>query len=128
MFWYFLGAIIGLIINIALSNAFAGFAEEKGYERGKYFLLCFFFGIIGYAWVGALPDANLQFKVSQLERNIRNSDSNSIVSQQHVGARNAAAYSYDANLPQNNKWTCKCGKKNPSYVTTCVCGTSKRDL
>ena len=109
---YLFFAIIGFIVNIILSNAFAGLAEDKGYDRNKYFWLWFVFGIIGYAWIGALPDANLQFKVSQFERYIRNNDTTS----------------NDSTPLQNGNWKCKCGKQNAAYVTTCVCGTSKRDL
>lgn len=128
MGWIIFGAIAGIIINIALCDAFAGFAGEKGYDRGKYFWMCFFFGILGYVWVAGLPDIKLQSKISQLERDLRNTTTKSVASQPQQPAHNTATVSYDTTVPQNGNWRCKCGRKNPPYVTTCVCGTSKYNL
>lgn len=37
-------------------------------------------------------------------------------------------HEYDKKLMQSGGWTCKCGKVNPSYTSTCVCGRSKYKL
>ena len=66
MEWYFIvTAIVGLIIHIALASLFAGYAETKGYEKGAFFALCFFFGVIGYCVVGALPDKVLYEMIAE---------------------------------------------------------------
>ena len=65
---YTLIIIVGLIISLALSNKFADFAEQKGYERNHYFWICFFLGMLGYVWVAALPDAALRREIAALKR------------------------------------------------------------
>ena len=135
MFWSLLGAAVALIINIALSAAFSGFAENKGYERGKYFWICFFFGTLGYVWVAGLPDVHLQYKIENLERELRNagiiastSHSQSTAYKPAAPAYQAPVSSHQATVFQDGSWMCKCGRKNPPYVTSCVCGTNKRDI
>ena len=45
-----------VIITLAACVGFAKIAEEKGYDRRKYLLWCFFGGLLGYMMVIALPD------------------------------------------------------------------------
>lgn len=33
-----------------------------------------------------------------------------------------------SNKPIANGWTCSCGRNNPTYASTCVCGKNKRDI
>lgn len=44
-----------IAINLIIAHFFAEIAEMKGYERRKYFLLSFFFGLAGWLMVVALP-------------------------------------------------------------------------
>lgn len=60
--------ILGLIISCLLSGKFADFAAQKGYERSHYFWICFFFGMLGYVWVAALPDAALYNELAVLRK------------------------------------------------------------
>ena len=107
MFWLILGVLIGLTINIVLCLRFAEFAEEKGYHKGKYFWMCFFLGVIGFAWVAALPDLTLQERLSKIEGSLHTT----------------------INTVANNKfWICgNCKAKNSSNYGQCRnCGTYRR--
>lgn len=61
------GLLAGMItIYVLITNAYAKCAQEKGYEKRKYFWLCFFFGMIGYVVVAALPDKALNDRLNVL--------------------------------------------------------------
>lgn len=51
-------AIIALAIQIYFSMTFAEIATKKGYNGATYGWLCFFFSVVGYCLVIALPDLN----------------------------------------------------------------------
>lgn len=70
IFMYIFTAIISFCVHLFLCGSFSGFAVEKGYESTKYFLICFFFGILGYVWVAGLPDLRLQQRVFSLEHQV----------------------------------------------------------
>ena len=63
-------ALIALIIQIALTAYFAGIATKKGHNGFGYGCLCFFFGVIGYCVVAALPDLTTEERISSLSREI----------------------------------------------------------
>ena len=48
--------IILVYLDYVISSFFAQAAEEKGYNEKKYFWISFWFGIVGYLLVIALPD------------------------------------------------------------------------
>ena len=48
--------VIGILIDYFLAVQAAKIAEEKGYEPKGCKWVCFFFGIIGYILVAAMPD------------------------------------------------------------------------
>ena len=58
--------LISLIINIVFAVVFSSVAEEKGYFSKGYFWLCFFFGLIGYVYICALPNTNLEHKLNSV--------------------------------------------------------------
>ena len=55
-YWMWLVAGFALIADIIGAIEMAGAAYSKGYSRVKYFLICFFFTLLGYLIVIALPD------------------------------------------------------------------------
>ena len=109
MEWFIIGAIVGLVINIVLSNKFADIAEDKGYTRTSYFWACFFLGTLGCLMVAALPDLEVRAMVRKLK------------------SANNTSFA-DTNILQNGGWKCDCGRINASYVSSCVCGKNKRQL
>ena len=57
----FLTALIYLIIDIIVCNIAGGIAEDKGYEKNRWFWICFWLPF-GFLLVAALPDLKLQEK------------------------------------------------------------------
>ena len=128
-------AIICILISLAICNHFANVAAEKGYDKVKYFWIGFFFGVFAYAWIAALPDLELQHKVSQLERKIENMERIALTSK----FGNGPAVSYSANYANDEDtystskavttddghWICgKCRTKNSMNYGQCKkCGT-----
>ena len=128
MLWYVICAIVALVISIALSFTFAGFAQEKGYEGSKYFWLCFFFGVVAYAWVAGLPDVYLHSRISQLEQAIHKANAQPSISHGQRTYSDSTTPSHYIGVLKNGNWICKCGRENSSYVSSCSCGTNKRDI
>lgn len=71
--------ILYFIIHIALCVKCGNIAEEKGYsgEGGKYCAICFFFGIIGFCLVAALPDKGLYEEITRLKKMLSTNNANS---------------------------------------------------
>ena len=81
-----LGIIVVLIINYFIAQKGEYVAELKGYGKEiKAFSMCFWFGILGFIYVAALPDQIQQeqnLKIIKLLKKInvennQNTDSNS---------------------------------------------------
>ena len=54
--WIVFGIIVYIVIALVAADTFASIAEEKGFERGKYYAMSLLLGIIGWIAVAALPD------------------------------------------------------------------------
>lgn len=52
--------IFYLIANGILASNASGIAEEKGYEKRKWFHMCFWLGLIAYLIIAAMPDKVLR--------------------------------------------------------------------
>ena len=61
-----------LFIHIGICVKFATIATDKGHSGLAYGLLCFFFTIIGYCLVAALPDLKMQEKLNDITRKLDN--------------------------------------------------------
>lgn len=48
--------ILFIILQYYIAKQFESTAADKGYKHSRYFHLCFWFGIVGYILVAALPD------------------------------------------------------------------------
>lgn len=68
VFWIVL--IVFILIRYLLAREFQLAAEYKGYETKKYKWICFFFGIVGYLLVIALPD--IQVKLPEEPEEVSN--------------------------------------------------------
>ena len=60
LFVFLLLIAIPLLINIMLALMFKNIAKQKGHYEARYFWIPFFFGIVGYIMVAALPDRGVQ--------------------------------------------------------------------
>ena len=102
---YILIGIVAIIINIYISVLFQEAAANKGFDEAKYFWICFFFGLVGYLFVIALP--NLCYSQSSSTFN---------ASQPTPLSKQTAA--------QTSEKTCiNCGKKQSILNEICIeCG------
>ena len=116
-----LGSIIVLYINYAIANEFQIAAKDKGYPERKYFWYCFFFGIIGYLMVIALPDH------SRIPT-IRTASTSKHTPPSAAPASTPSATPSAASAKSNDEfWVCPaCKTKNLNSRTTCwSCNTPK---
>lgn len=118
MGWYIFLGIIALIVNVAFSMKFAEIAEDKGYNGTPYGLLCFFFGVVGYCMVAALPDLTLYNRIYE-DRNDRKAILFS------ADRSEVKAVSVVKSSMIGNKWVCgKCKTENSANYGQCKkCGT-----
>lgn len=113
MFWYILGLIVVLIIQIAIASKFSSIAEDKGYDGSPYFWACVFLGVIGYCMVAALPDLTLYRKINNLTNpgstTNKSASPGSTISKSVTGSKT---------------WTCKnCNTENSAVFASCqTCG------
>ena len=56
--------IVAISIKFMLASYFCEIACDKGYGEKRYFWVPFFFGIIGYIMVAALPDRGIKYQLS----------------------------------------------------------------
>lgn len=56
LIFFIIGLTISFIIRICIAGKFGSIAKEKGYSFASHFLMCIFFGFIGWITVCALPD------------------------------------------------------------------------
>ena len=53
---YIIALIVGIVLHLYASSVAAGIANDKGYEEGKWFHICFWFSVFGFIIVAAMPD------------------------------------------------------------------------
>lgn len=75
----FLLLMVALVIDIAFAVYAGAIAEEKGYSKGNWIAVCFFFGIIGYILVAALPDMEARATLSSIHAMLSKGDSRAIM-------------------------------------------------
>jgi len=121
---YVIIGIVALIIQIVISSKFANIAAEKGYDALPYGLLCFFFSVAGYCMVAALPDQEIRSKLNDISGKLNKLDSPAPITAQKSSPARA---SVNQSVVPANGWICTCGRANASYVSSCVCGLSKRE-
>lgn len=64
------------VINAAFAVYAGGVAEEKGYSNVKWGVVCFFFGIVGYSLLAALPDLETRAMLKRIEMKLSTNGSN----------------------------------------------------
>ena len=123
-----LGVWIALAIWVA--KKFAEIAQSKGYDYDTYFHWSFWLGVVGWCMVAALPDNVVRDRLFSLQNGEKTSSgSRSSTSKSQVVLK-ASADDYSMNSRTSaaaGSWTCSCGKVNAGYVSSCVCGKTKKE-
>lgn len=61
IYFIIFGIIVYFLLDAIIANIMEAAAADKGYDkRARVWLMCFFFGVIGYIYVAALPDKKQQ--------------------------------------------------------------------
>lgn len=104
IFIYFLIAIAVIVIYYLIAREFYNIACQKGHYKKRYLWIPFFFSIIGYCMVIALPDRG-----SEKEKNFI-AEPNPVVSK-----------SVSASIDNSNDVICcnYCGTDNPKGAKIC---------
>ena len=66
IFIYIIVIIAILALNGFLASNASDIANEKGYEKKKWFHMCFWLGFIPYIIIAAMPDRYLQAKQDKM--------------------------------------------------------------
>lgn len=114
--WWFVLAILALVIFLWLANVFAEIAEDKGYDGSRYFWLSLLFTVYGYLAVVALPD----LETREIQRSI-------LKSLQDNKADDTSDPSSARDFIPDSFWRCsECGTKNEKTRIACRnCGHYK---
>ena len=128
IFGYFISIAISIIVWILICKKFYNIACDKGHDSTWYFILPFFFGIIGFLIVAALPDRG-DYRIDQLKKEIQelkhqlsksqSKNETEPVIPEKVTEDGPATVSV-ANTDDGDFWTCgKCGKRNMKSNSKC---------
>lgn len=60
--------VVVLCLNGLLASKASDMAQDKGYEKGTWFHMCFWLGPISYIIVAAMPDRVMQGKIDQTNK------------------------------------------------------------
>lgn len=134
-FAYFLIVLVAIAIDIAFAMYAGGIAEQKGYSKGNWIVVCIIFGIFGYTLIAALPDLELRATLENIEKKLakdknddylpRNSSSSNSNSNSNSTMKSLSEMKPLAPLSDSiDYWTCKhCGLENPKEARYCQhCG------
>ena len=73
------GGVLILLLNGLFAKNASNMASDKGYEKRKWFHMCFWLGVISYIIIASMPDRTLQAKQDEtnelLKEMIRKFDS-----------------------------------------------------
>lgn len=106
---FLIALVVGIIQGIIFGFATQTIIESKGY-RDNWFWWGFFFGLIALIVACAKPQ-NTYYSPYQ-----------------GGGLYKSADTLYNEQMMAEGGWKCSCGKVQASYVSSCSCGKSKREV
>lgn len=117
--------LIVLAINFAFAVYAGGVAEEKGYSNVKWGVVCFFFGIVGYSLLAALPDLEARAMLKRIEMKLstNGSDATMLPISDSTSQKKTSAVTWNT----KGEWKCpQCGTLNQRNALFCKgCGEYK---
>ena len=108
--------VVAIIAECVFAAVFANIASQKGHSWGVYFGVCFFFSLIGYIMVAALPTETYRDRYSGGYETF------------HEQLKAASKSGGGSSVQISGGWTCTCGRSLPNVATSCVCGALKRNV
>lgn len=145
--FYFILALVALLIAIAFALYAGGIAEDKGYSKGAWIAICLIFGVIGYILVAALPDLAMRATLKNIEEKLAKygndscylkNNSNGYFSKNNSNSTMSslsemtplaplASDSSQEKTVERGGWVCKiCDTRNADHDHFCKgCGASK---
>lgn len=117
--------LIVLAINFAFAVYAGGVAEEKGYIKGNWIAACFFFGIVGYILLAALPDLEARAMLKRIEMKLSTNGSN--VTMLPISDSTSQKKTSAVTWNTKGEWKCpQCGTLNQRNALFCKgCGEYK---
>ena len=112
----------GLIRGLIWGFATAAVRDKKGYGR-NWFWFGFFLGLVPFIIACAVPpkqDPYQTYAPGELDRMLSGKSSGGSGRSQFSGE------DYVKETVSAGGWQCSCGRANPAYASTCVCGLNKR--
>jgi|GEM_PF-4159128 len=109
LFYLISSSIWGYIVSSVVGN--------KGYSsktKRKWFWIGFFFNEFALGFAVIEPDSYKEY----FKRMIK---------EQEEAKKEAEPKKIVKAVPKENEWGCACGRANPNYVTTCLCGRAKEN-
>ena len=113
--YYLITIVISIIVSCIFGAITKAINERKGYYGG--FAWGFWLGWIGIIVV-ACRQSNLYYSPKE---SIIVPAKNADPAPKTELPRNAISYQ----SPNGDSWKCKCGRYNPRYLSSCVCGLNK---
>lgn len=117
--------IIAIAIDWYLASMAADIAAAKGYWESKWKWICFFFGIIGYILVAAMPDLATREELRKNRQSNGNSGNLGAPSETETCSQSVSAVSVQHDV--KGQWRCKeCGSINSRDSIFCSdCSTHR---
>lgn len=135
--WYFIGAVVLLVINYCMASKAGEIANDKGYDENLWKWSCFFFAI-AYILVAAMPNLTMQATLKNIEAKLMkdgndshssNNNSNSTMKSlsEMTPLAPLASDSPQEKTVERGGWVCKiCDTRNADHDHFCKgCGASK---
>ncbi len=125
--WYFIGAVVLLVINYCMASKAGEIANDKGYDENLWKWSCFFFAI-AYILVAAMPDLKERDILKEISKNLgqnKGLKNDGDAGQQVLTTPASERTKVEEPIPED--WVCKrCGFTNTKEAHYCKqCGDYK---
>lgn len=127
-----IAVVISAFVEYEASVRMQMLVRKKGYEKLRVQTFCFWFGILGYMYVVALPDLVLRRKIDML---LGDDADDTDLEEDILGElfkkskKDEVSVVENENDLYNDTWTCKyCGRIHSNGIKKCRCKKSKEKI